>query len=185
MAMGSFGSRVGRSRAVIRLDSSGRYTVHVGVTDVGTGTKTMMALIAADALGVPLEAVTIVSGDTDRCPYSVGESGGRTTNFTGYAVIEAAHDLERQIEEKGRPTGDAVLIGSATPEPRIEGAARYSFAAHFAEIEVDVELGRLRVLKYLAAHDSGRERRHTADSSRRHAGRERSSGKSASPAGSG
>jgi xanthine dehydrogenase YagR molybdenum-binding subunit len=156
MSMGSFHARVGRSSAVIRLDASGRYTVHVGVTDVGSGAKTTMALIAAEALGVPLDRVAIVSGDTDRTPYSVGESGSRTTNFTGYAVIEAAKDLKRQLEEKGAPSGDAVLVGSATPEPKIEKAARYSFAAHFVEVEVDVELGHLRVVKYVAAHDSGR-----------------------------
>ena len=156
MAMGCFHSRVGRSSAIIRLDGAGRYWVHVGVTDVGSGAKTTMALIAADALQVPLERITIISGDTDRCPYSVGESGSRTTNFTGYAVIEAARDLLRQIEQKGRPSGGAVLIGSATPEPKIDKAARYSFAAHFVEVEVDVELGSLRVLKYVAVHDSGR-----------------------------
>jgi CO/xanthine dehydrogenase Mo-binding subunit/aerobic-type carbon monoxide dehydrogenase small subunit (CoxS/CutS family) len=156
MAMGSFHSRVGRSSAVIKLDSSGRYAVHVGVTDVGSGAKTTMALIAADALQVPLDRITVVSGDTDRCPYSVGESGSRTTNFTGYAVIEAARDLQRQIKDKGLPSGTDVLIGSATPEPRIEGAARYAFAAHFVEVEVDSELGRIRILKYVAAHDSGR-----------------------------
>jgi len=156
MSIGSFHARVGRSSAIVRLDSSGRYTVHVGVTDVGAGAKTTMALIAAEALGVSLDRVTIVSGDTDRCPYSVGESGSRTTNFTGYAVIEAARDLLRQIETRGRPTGDAVLIGSATPEPRIEGRARYSFAAHFVEVAVDVEFGEIRVQKYVAAHDSGR-----------------------------
>ncbi|MEO5895527.1 MAG: xanthine dehydrogenase family protein molybdopterin-binding subunit [Vicinamibacterales bacterium] len=156
MAMASFHSRVGRSSAVIRLDGAGRYWVHVGVTDVGGGAKTTMAMIAADALEVPLEAITVVSGDTDRCPYSVGESGSRTTNFTGQAVIEAAKDLRRQLADKGRPTGDAVLIGSATPDPKIEKAVRHSFAAHFVEVEVDVELGSMRVLKYVAAHDSGR-----------------------------
>jgi CO/xanthine dehydrogenase Mo-binding subunit len=156
MSIGSFHARVGRSSAIIRLDSSGRYTVHVGVTDVGGGAKTTMALIAAEALAVPLEKIIIVSGDTDRCPYSVGESGSRTTNFTGYAVIEAARDLQRQIETKGLPAGDAVLVGSATPDPRIVGKARYSFAAHFVEVAVDVELGEIRVLKYLAVHDSGR-----------------------------
>ena len=74
----------------IRLDSNGRYTVFVGVTDIGAGAKTTMALIAAEALGVPLSNIEIVWGDTDRCPYSVGESGSRTTDMTGYAVIEAA-----------------------------------------------------------------------------------------------
>jgi CO/xanthine dehydrogenase Mo-binding subunit len=156
MAMGSFQARVGRSSAVIRLDSRGRYAVHVGVTDVGSGAKTTMAIIAAEALNVPVNRVTVISGDTDRCPYSVGESGSRTTNFTGYAVIEAARDLQRQVAEKGLPTGDAVLVGTATPEPVIKGAARYSFAVHFVEVEVDVELGSLRILKYVAAHDSGR-----------------------------
>jgi CO/xanthine dehydrogenase Mo-binding subunit len=156
MAMGSFGASVGRSSAVIRLDSRGIYHVHVGVTDVGTGAKTTMALIAAEELGVPLKQINVVSGDTDRCPYSVGESGSRTTNYTGYAVIQAARDLKRQIAEKGLPQGDAVLTASATPEPVLKGAARYSFAAHFAEVEVDTELGHVRVLKYLAAHDSGR-----------------------------
>ena len=66
-----------------------------------------MALIAADALQAPLDRITVVSGDTDRCPYSVGESGSRTTNFTGFAVIEAARDLQRQIKEKGQPSGTA------------------------------------------------------------------------------
>ncbi|HVL69705.1 MAG TPA: xanthine dehydrogenase family protein molybdopterin-binding subunit [Vicinamibacterales bacterium] len=156
MAMGAFHSRVGRSSAVLRLDGSGRYWLHVGVTDVGTGAKTTMALIAAEALGVPVEKITVISGDTDRCPYSIGESGSRTTNFTGQAVIEAVRDLQRQIAEKGLPTGEGTIVGSATPEPRLEGAARYAFAAHFVEVEVDVELGHLRVLKYVAAHDSGR-----------------------------
>ena len=156
MAMGSFPARVGRSSAVLRLDSSGGFTVHVGVTDVGTGAKTAMALLAAEELGVPLDRVEVVSGDTDRCPYSVGESGSRTTSFTGYAVIEAARDLKRQIQAKGLPKGSEVLIASATPDPKLEGVARYSFAAHFVEVEVDTELGRVRVVKYVAAHDSGR-----------------------------
>ena len=73
----------------------------VGVTDVGAGAKTTMGLIAAEALGVPLSQVDVVWGDTDRCPYSVGESGSRTTIMTGYAVIEAARDLKKQIAEKG------------------------------------------------------------------------------------
>ena len=54
------------------------------------------------------------------------------------------------------PTGDAVLVGDRDTEPTIEGAARYSFAAHFVEVEVDAELGRLRSSKYVAVHDSGR-----------------------------
>ena len=98
------------------MDAKGQYNVHVGVTDVGAGAKTTMGLIAAEALGVPLSQVKVVWGDTDRCPYSVGESGSRTTIMTGYAVVEAARDLKRQIAEKGMPKGSDVLTATAGSE---------------------------------------------------------------------
>ena len=116
-----FRAGLGRSSAVVRVDAKGRYAVHVGVTDVGGGAKTTMGMIAAEALGVPLSQVDVVWGDTDRCPYSVGESGSRTTIMTGYAVVEAVRDLQKQIAEKGMPTGDEVRIGSATPSPTVHG----------------------------------------------------------------
>ena len=83
VAMGSFGSGLGRSSAAIDLDSRGIYHVHAGVMDIGTGAKTTMALIAAEELGVPLSQIDLICGDTARCPYSVGESGSRATNLTG------------------------------------------------------------------------------------------------------
>jgi CO/xanthine dehydrogenase Mo-binding subunit len=156
MAMGSFASALGRSSAVIDLDSSGIYHLHVGVTDIGTAAKTTMALIAAEELGVPLEKIDVIWGDTARCPYSVGESGSRTTTHTGWAVIEAAKDLKRQIAEKGLPEGNAIVTAHANTNPSLSGVARYSFVAHFAEVEVDIEFGHVRVTKYVAAHDSGR-----------------------------
>jgi len=156
MAFMAFRSALGRSSAVVRLNTKGQYTLFVGVTDVGPGAKTTMAMIAAEALGVPLSKIEIVSGDTDRCPYSVGESGSRTTIQTGYAVIQAAEALKLQIAEKGLPKGDEVRVGSATPNPTLEGKVRAAFGAHFVEVEVDTQLGRARVLKYLAVHDCGR-----------------------------
>jgi CO/xanthine dehydrogenase Mo-binding subunit len=151
-----FRAGLGRSSAVVRVDASGKYFVHVGVTDVGAGAKTTMGLIAAEELGIPLSQLEVVWGDTDRCPYSVGESGSRTTIMTGYAVVEAARDLKKQIAEKGLPTGIDVLTASATPSPTVQGKVRSTFGAHFVEVEVDTELGRARVLKYLAVHDCGR-----------------------------
>ena len=156
LAAGGFGASVGRSSAVLRLDSEGLLWLHVGVTDIGTGAKTTMALIAAEAMGIDIDQVQVISGDTDRCPYSVGESGSRTTSHTGYAIVEAAKDLKQQLAASGPPQGDEVLIAEATPSPRVEGMVRYSFAVHFVEVEVDTELGGVRVLKYLAVHDSGR-----------------------------
>ena len=54
------------------------------------------------------------------------------------------------------PLESQTLIAQATPEPVLDGLARYASAAHFVEVEVDTELGGIRVLKYLAMHESGR-----------------------------
>jgi CO/xanthine dehydrogenase Mo-binding subunit len=153
----AFRSGLGRSNAVIRVNAKGEYSVHVGVTDVGAGAKTTMGMIAAEALGVPLSGLTVVWGDTDRCPYSVGESGSRTTIQTGYAVVEAARDLKKQIAEKGLPSGDNMLIASSSPSPVTQGQmVRMAYGAHFCEVEVDAELGHVRVVRYVAVHDCGR-----------------------------
>src|SRR5262249_54068253 len=133
----AFRSGLGRSNAVIRVNAKGEYSVHVGVTDVGAGAKPTMGMIAAEPVGVPLSSLTVVWGDTDRCPYSVGESGSRTTIQTGYAVVEAARDLKKQLSEKGLPSGDNVLIASASPSPVTQGQmVRMAYGAHFCEVEV-------------------------------------------------
>ena len=105
MAIGAFGSGLGRSSAVIDVDSRGIYRVRVGVTDIGTAAKATMGLIAAEALDVPLDQIEVISGDTAQCPYSVGESGSRTTTHTGYAVSEAARDLKGKLAEKATAIG--------------------------------------------------------------------------------
>ncbi len=151
-----FRAGVGSSSAIVRVDSKGHYTLFVGVTDIGPGAKTTMGMIAAEALGVPLAQVDVVAGDTDRCPYSVGESGSRTTIMTGYAVVEAAKDLKQQLATQGMPIGNAVLIASATPQPTTDGKSRQCFGAHFVEVEVDTQLGTTRISKYVAVHESGR-----------------------------
>ncbi|MCH2462176.1 MAG: xanthine dehydrogenase family protein molybdopterin-binding subunit [Gemmatimonadetes bacterium] len=156
MAFMMFRSGVGPSSAILRVNSDELYTLYVGVTDIGPGAKTTMALIAAEELGVPLSQVEVVWGDTDLCPYSVGESGSRTTTMTGYAVVQAALDLKGQIVERGMPIGDEVLIASATPTPSTQGMRRMCFGAHFVEVEADVQLGNVQITKYVAVHESGR-----------------------------
>ena len=151
-----FRAALGMSSAVVQVDAQQHYTVFVGVTDVGPGAKTTMGMIAAEALGVPLSQVTVVSGDTERCPYSVGESGSRTTIMTGMAVVEAVQDLHQQIAARGMPTGHDVLVASATPTPVPDGTMRQCFGAHFVEVEVDTRLGTTRIVTYVAVHESGR-----------------------------
>jgi CO/xanthine dehydrogenase Mo-binding subunit len=156
VAFMSFRAGVGSSSAVITVDSKEQYTVYVGVTDVGPGAKTTMNIIAADALDVPLSQVKVVWGDTDTCPYSVGESGSRTTTMTGEAIVVAARDLKKQMADKGLPAGTAMLKASATPQPRIQGKIRNCFGANFVEVEVDTELGSVKIVKFVAVHESGR-----------------------------
>lgn len=151
-----FRAGVGTSSAIVRVNAREEYTLYVGVTDIGPGAKTTMGMIAAEALNVPLSQVEVVWGDTDRCPYSVGESGSRTTIMTGIAVVDAVEDLQRQIADGGMPTGSDVLIASATPTPTTDGKTRQCFGAHFVEVEVDTRIGSTRILKYTAVHESGR-----------------------------
>lgn len=156
MGIGIFGSGIARSDAILRLDSKGMYHLHVGVTDIGTAAKTTMALIAAEELGVDLSKIHVISGDTDTCPYSVGESGSRTTTHTGWAVVEAARALKKQIAEKGLPQGNDELRVAISTDPKLNALARNSFVAHFAQVDVDTETGHIRVTDFLGAHDSGR-----------------------------
>ena len=151
-----FRAGVGTSSAIVRVNANQEYTLYVGVTDIGPGAKTTMGMIAAEALDTELSDVEVVWGDTDRCPYSVGESGSRTTIMTGLAVVEAAKELRRQIADNGMPSGNDVLIGSATPTPTTDGKTRQCFGAHFVEIEVDTRVGSTKILKYTTVHESGR-----------------------------
>ena len=190
VAMATWHSFMGKGEALVKLKREGTLEVYVGVVDIGTGAKTTMAAIAADALGVPLESVRIIWGDTETCPFSIGESGSRTTTFTGTAVRAAALKIRERIislasdyfnvrqdeldVREGRVFQRAsskisVAIGKFLElqkvdemverqgtEPSLpEGKQRYSFAAHFAEVEVDAETGAIRVAGYFACHESG------------------------------
>ena len=97
MAMTAWHAWVGPGAAIIKVNSDGTASLIVGVTDIGTGAKSALAMIAADTLGVPLRNITVIWGDTDVCPFSIGESGSRTTSFTGGAVQAAALDAKQQL----------------------------------------------------------------------------------------
>ena len=87
------------SYAWIRVGSDGRATVVTAMQDIGTGTRTVMAQIAAEELGVPLEQVRVELGDSARGPYASISAGSSTTPSMGPAVRAAAADAKRQIIE--------------------------------------------------------------------------------------
>jgi CO/xanthine dehydrogenase Mo-binding subunit len=87
------------SYAWIRVGSDGRATVVTAMQDIGPGTRTAMAQIAAEELGVPLEHVKVELGDSARGPYASISAGSSTTPSMGPAVRAAAADAKRQIVE--------------------------------------------------------------------------------------
>jgi CO/xanthine dehydrogenase Mo-binding subunit len=87
------------SYAWVRVGSDGSATVVTAMQDIGTGTRTAMAQIAAEELGLPLERLRVELGDSARGPYAVISGGSSTVSSMGPAVRSAAADAARQIIE--------------------------------------------------------------------------------------
>jgi xanthine dehydrogenase YagR molybdenum-binding subunit len=94
-----FGGGGPPSYAWVRIGSDGDATVITAMQDIGTGTRTAMAQIAAEELGLPLERVRVQLGDSARGPYASISAGSSTTPSMGPAVRAAAADAARQIIE--------------------------------------------------------------------------------------
>jgi CO/xanthine dehydrogenase Mo-binding subunit len=168
LAMGIYKGGIGREgEAEVRITPAGRVEVAVGGVDVGQGSTTVLAQIAAEALGVPVDRIDVVMADTARTPPAHVTAGSSTTITTGAAVKLAAEEAKRQLVARidGIPrVFDPEIVAGRVDD--IVGTARVTsgsqdyltnaFAAHFAEVEVDMRNGRIRVLRYVAAHDSGR-----------------------------
>ncbi|MYF09662.1 MAG: xanthine dehydrogenase family protein, partial [Gammaproteobacteria bacterium] len=93
--------------ATVRMDPGGRVTVLTGVTSPGSGNETGIAMIVADELGVPLDTVTVVQGDTDRCPYGLGNFSSRSLMIGGSAALAAARELREKLLSVGAKMLDA------------------------------------------------------------------------------
>ncbi len=179
------------------LGRDGCITLYSGAVDIGQGSNTIMIQIAADALGVPVSALRLVAGDTDRTADAGKTSASRQTFVSGNAARLAGEDLRRQIlrlanvgelatierageklivhdggqthviDLAGLPAGEGadVLVGTGTFDPPTtpldadgQGVpyATFAFAAQVDEVEVDLELGTVKVRRIVAAHDVGR-----------------------------
>ncbi|HSM02254.1 MAG TPA: molybdopterin cofactor-binding domain-containing protein [Acidimicrobiia bacterium] len=83
--------------ATIVMNDDGSFHLFVGATDLGTGSDTILAQIAAEVLGVPLDAVVVTASDTDLTPFDAGAYASSTTYVSGRAVEEAAEAVRRKI----------------------------------------------------------------------------------------
>src|SRR5437660_11533059 len=87
------------SSCTISVNADGTVNLVEGSTDIG-GTRTSVAMQAAEALGIPAEDVRPIVVDTDSVGYTAVTGGSRTTFATGWAAYEAAQDVMRQLKER-------------------------------------------------------------------------------------
>lgn len=93
--------------AEIRLNDDGNYTLLIGSTDMGTGSDTILAQMAAEVLNTPLDTIIVHAADTDISPYDPGSYASSTTYVTGMAVVRAAEDLKNKLLEQAAVFLDA------------------------------------------------------------------------------
>lgn len=91
------GATTGLSQSTVRLLFDGSVLVLAGTSDMGQGARTIFAQIAADELGVPIEKVKVVMGDTTIVPFDLQTSASRSTVFMGNAILAACLDIHRQV----------------------------------------------------------------------------------------
>jgi carbon-monoxide dehydrogenase large subunit len=186
----------GQEGTTVRLEPTGGVTVLTGVTDQGQGTRTALAQIVADQLGVPVEAVNVVSGDTAVVPYGGGTWASRGMPIGGSATLLAARALAKKVRQLSATLLEAheddIVLGTERAtvrgtdrgvafadlgrtvyyrsndlkgaEPSLEATVHYTNpqawtftnGAHLAVVEIDLETGVVRVLKYVAVDDCGK-----------------------------
>jgi xanthine dehydrogenase YagR molybdenum-binding subunit len=173
------------SQARALLAPDGRLTVQTAMTDIGTGAYTILTQIAAEAMGLPLDQVTMEIGDT-ALPPAPGSGGSWGAGSAGsgvyYACMALRDGMARaaglndpaglQIHD-GRVTADGRTLslseflaayapegleaeGQITPGQEMEDYFQASYGAHFAEVAVDIDTGEPRLRRMLGVYAAGR-----------------------------
>jgi xanthine dehydrogenase YagR molybdenum-binding subunit len=180
MAAAYRGNQVTKSGARVKLDGRGIVTVETDMTDIGTGSYTIIAQTAAEMMGVPLERVVVRLGDSS-FPVSAGSGGQWGANCSTAGVYAACMKLrEAVVQRAGLPAdarfsdgmvhagGRSVALGDVagdsgfSVEDTIEFAElarqyqQSTFGAHFVEVAVDAYTAEVRIRRMLAVCASGR-----------------------------
>jgi carbon-monoxide dehydrogenase large subunit len=163
----------------VRIEISGKVTVITGTTPHGQGQETSFAQIAADRLGIPIEDVVVLRGDTATAHFGRDTYGSRATALGGTAIamsidkiIEKTKTLAAALlnEENeigwGQLASEAYVAKNLPPgfEPGLEASSffeppncTFPFGTHIVAVEVDRETGQVKVLKYTAVDDCGKQ----------------------------
>jgi len=158
MAAATRGNPLRLSKANVRLNPDGTAIVRMAMTDIGTGTYTILAQIAAEMLGLPVEQVRVELGDTD-FPEAAGSGGSFGAGSSGSALFEACQALREKLAQLAHmdpqtarfnngsiESGEhsirlAELVGSGVeadgeirPGRNNKDFSQQSYGAHFAEV---------------------------------------------------
>ncbi|WP_030490550.1 xanthine dehydrogenase family protein molybdopterin-binding subunit [Micromonospora chokoriensis] len=156
VAGSSYPARARPSSATATARPDGSFLVRINATDIGTGARTAVWQVAADALGVPPERVEIRIGDTD-LPTASLAGGSMGTASWSWAVIRAAGALRGKLREGVPP--DVEVTAEADTADEVGGQPtrpRYAYGAQFVEVRVDADTGEVRLNRMLGVFAAGR-----------------------------
>ena len=142
----------GNQARVTALDG-GEYDVSIGAVDIGTGARTVLTQIAADALGVEPSCIRLGIADSSLPPASVA-GGSSGTSSWGTAIVAAAQLFRRDHGQD--PDPGVATTAAAADDPQAERHAQHSFGAVFAEVRVHRWTGELRLPRLYGVYSVGR-----------------------------
>ncbi|MFF8673861.1 xanthine dehydrogenase family protein molybdopterin-binding subunit [Streptomyces sp. NPDC015242] len=156
-AAASFPTTAMPSTAAVTAEADGTFTVGINAADIGTGARTALTLVAADALEVPTERIRVRIGDSDLGPAIIA-GGSMGTRSWAWAVTAAADELRRSLVPGADIPPEGVTARSDTAEAvgALAQKERHSFGAQFAEVAVDPATGEVRVRRMLGIFAAGR-----------------------------
>ena len=156
MATATYPANMWPASCKVELRADGTALVLAGTQDLGTGTYTIMTQIAAETLGLPMDKVTFDLGDT-AYPETRVSGGSTTASSVGSAVKVACEKARAALPAAIAAGKDRVIIEHKNEEKaERKGYSTHSFGADFVEVEVDEDLGEVRVTRIVAAFAAGK-----------------------------
>lgn len=175
---------------IVKLFADGSVNLNMGASDIGTGTKSIMAMVVSEELGANPKLIQIEHADTATTQFASSSGGSKTVPTEAPAVRAAAIEVKRQLlkmasvelgvsasrlgirdghlvsmDDANRKVAigqlaalkrRGVIVGVGHRHPNPENKVINPFGAQFCEVEVNTLTGEVRILRFLAAHDSGR-----------------------------
>ncbi|MGW7399916.1 xanthine dehydrogenase family protein molybdopterin-binding subunit [Streptomyces cyaneofuscatus] len=156
-AAASFGAGAMPSTALVTAEADGSYTVRIAAADIGTGARTALTLIAADALETTPERVRVRIGDSDFGPAMIA-GGSMGTRSWAWAITAAAAELRERLAGAPDIPPEGITVRSDTTAAlgALAQKERHAFGAQFAEVAVDTATGEVRVRRMLGIFAAGR-----------------------------